>query len=209
MGFPNDSTAITPGAGATIATHVVGGKKYQVVIPAGPGGHLENSLPTYIAYVDAVAFAQNKHHISILNASGSGKIVKLQKAFAINLQLAAVTGVGVRFETRRITAHSGGSSITPEKFDSDNADLPAGITIRTGPTSVTEGNLLFAQAVQNDEAGLTGAFPTAWIQAMSNWLFESPRIQELTLREGQGITFKQITATTVGSFGWILIFTVE
>lgn len=85
------------------------------------GGHTvheqavyQAALPTYYALADAVTFAQNKHVISICNESGSGKVVAVKKLFMINTQLASVTGVAVRADLKKITAHSGGSSITPK-----------------------------------------------------------------------------------------------
>jgi hypothetical protein len=36
-----------------------------------------------------------------------------------------------------------------------------------------------------------------------------PRAVPLTFREGQGICIKQITSSTVGSYAWLAIFTVE
>jgi hypothetical protein len=38
---------------------------------------------------------------------------------------------------------------------------------------------------------------------------ESTEMQELRLREGEGMTVKQITSSTVGSFAWLLAFTAE
>lgn len=210
MTLPNDSINVTPGVGEVVATHIIGGKEYQVVILAGPSGHLTDSLDTHLAYADNVAFAGNKYHVSILNASGSGKIVKCHKIFAINLQVAGVTGVMVRFDVFKIIAHSGGTIVTPEKLDTIVDNLPAGITVRTGATSVTLGNKLFGLAITNEEIGATGQLITGThvLQGL-NLLFESPRIQELTLREGEGFAIRQITTSTVGSYGWILIFTVE
>jgi len=208
MALPNDSITVTPGAGATVATHAVSGKEYQVVMLAGPGGHLADSLPTYSAYVDAAAFAANKHFLSILNTEAVS-VVKLHKLFLINLQIAAVTGVMVRFEVRRATAHSGGSLVTPEAFDSANPSVPAGVTVRTAAASVTEGALLFSHAINNDEVGATGAFPMPQFLAGLNLLPESGRLQEFTLRQNQGLTVKMVTSTTIGSFGVLCVFTIE
>lgn len=207
MALPNDSILVTPGSGATVATHLLGGKEYQVIMQAGPSGHILDSLPTYLAWANDVAHAQNKYHISILNPAASGKIVKLQKLFCVNLQAAAVTGVMERFDIFKITAHSVGTLITSEAFDSTNAAPSA--TVRTGAT-VTEGNKLFGFTTANEEVGATGTLISGThILAGMNLLFEGRMIQEITLREGQGIAAKQITATTVGSFGWILVFTEE
>jgi hypothetical protein len=109
----------------------------------------------------------------------------------------------------RATAHSGGTLITPEKIDTTNDDLPSQISVRTGAT-VTEGNRLFGFGMTNEEVGATMALNSgfAMMQAM-NLLFESSRIQEIVLREGEGVGMKQITSNTAGTYGWIALFTVE
>lgn len=62
----------------------------------------------------------------------------------------------------------------------------------------------------NDEIGATGAVIAGAVAFQGlNLLFESPRIQELTLRQGEGVSMKQITSSTTGTYGWIAIFTVE
>lgn len=163
---------------------------------------------TWYALADAVAFAANKHHMSILNAAASGVIVKLRKIFPVNLALAAVTGVAIRFDFKRATAHSLGTLITPNAADTGNTALPAGLTVRTGAT-VTEGALLWPYTVANDEVGATQAFPSSQLMQALNTIPDGSEIQELTLREGEGATIKQITSSTIGSFGWLMVLTSE
>lgn len=179
------------------------------------GGHTvheqavyQAALPTYYALADAVAFAANKHLISILNAAGSGKVVAIKKMFMINTQLASVTGVAVRADVKRMTAHSGGTAITPVSCDSDNPALPAEVTVRTNGT-VTESSLLFPLTFTNDEAGATQAFPSTQLMAGLNWMPEGVETQETRLRPGEGLTVKQITSSTVGQFAWLIVFTVD
>lgn len=167
------------------------------------------SLPTYYALADAVTFAQNKQVISIMNESGSGKMLAIKKLFMINTQLSSVTGVAVRADLKKITAHSGGSSITCQSCDSTNPALPAQITVRSAATSVTEGALLFPLTFTNDEAGATQAFPSTQLMAGLNWVPEGVEIQEIRLREGEGITIKIITNSSVGQFAWLVVFTCD
>lgn len=166
------------------------------------------ALPTYYALADAVAFAANKHLISIMNAAGSGKVVSIKKMFMINTQLASVTGVAIRADVKRTTAHSAGTTITPTLCDSTNAALPAEITVKTGAT-VTESSLLFPLTFTNDEAGATQAFPSTQLMAGLNWMPEGVETQETRLRPGEGLTVKQITSSTVGQFAWLMVFTVD
>jgi hypothetical protein len=163
---------------------------------------------TWFAYADAVAFAQNKQHITLFNATGSGKLVKARKLFAYNLQTAAVTGVSCRFDLKRVTAGSAGTAITSAPADSLNAALPAGVAARTNAT-VTEGAILFPWLTSTDEELATPALSKGAFQQSTNILIEGNEVQELALREGEGLTVKQITNTTVGSYGWLIVFTVE
>lgn len=167
------------------------------------------ALPTYYALADAVTCAQNKQVISILNDTGSGKVVALKKLFIINTQLSTVTGVALRSDVKRATAHSGGSTITPVAADSTNPAIPAQITVRSAATSVTESTLLFPLTYTNDEVGATQAFPTAQLMAGLNWFPEGAEVQEVRLREGEGLTIKQITNSSVGQFAWLIVFTVD
>jgi hypothetical protein len=163
---------------------------------------------TWVAYADAVVFAQNKHHLSLLNAAGSGKVVRVKKLFAVNLQTGTITGVVVRFDIKKITAHSSGTSVTPQPMDDNNAALPAGVTARTGAT-VTEGALLYPWVTQNDEETAVPGFSKAMFQQSVNIIPEGAETQEHVLREGRGLTVKQITSAAVGSYGWLMVFTVE
>lgn len=211
MALPNDSIAITPGSGAVVAAHTINSKTYQVVIPAGPNGHLVDSTPTFVAWANDVSCdnTANVSHFSILNEEANS-IVQIHKLFAVNLNVTAITGIMLRFDIMRITAHSGGTTITPETMDSTNAALASGVTCRSKST-VTEGNRLFGYACTNDEVGVTGAViaGTHALQGL-NLVFESPRIQDLTLRQNQGLHVKQVTATSVGGiYGYICVFTVK
>jgi hypothetical protein len=211
MARPNDSIAITPGSGATVAANTIASKVYQVVIPAGPNGHLVDSAPTYIAWANDVTCdnTANVSHFSILNTE-STSLVQVHKLFAVNLQVAAIAGIMMRFDVHRITAHSDGTLITPEAADSTNAAIPAGVTCRTKAT-VTEGNRLFGYATTNDEIGTTGNVVAGSVLLQGlNLVFESPRIQDITLRQNQGLHIKQVTATSVGGlYGYICVFTVK
>ena len=169
----------------------------------------QGALPTYYALADAVGFAANKHMISLYNASGSGKLVVLKKLCLVNLQLAAVTGVAVRQNFSRFSAvHSFFTLIMLIFYVSLNPAIPAGITVRTGAT-LTAGSLLFPLTFANDEVGATQALPSGQLQAGFNWLPEGNEVQEVRLREGEGVTVQNITSTVIGSFAYMFVFTLD
>lgn len=165
------------------------------------------ALPTYYAMADAVAFAANKQHISIFNNAGSNQVIAIRKMFHINLSLAAVTGVAVRFDVKKTTAQSGGTAITANSADSANPAL-SGLQIATGAT-VTEGAILYPITTQNDELTAANTAIANYLMQFGNLALEGIEQQEYRLRPGEGMTVKQITSTTVGSFAWLIAFTVE
>ena len=142
-----------------------------------------------------------------MNAAGSGKVVAIKKLFHINLSLSAVTGVALRFDAKKATAVSGGTAITPVTVDSDDT-LPAGITVATGAT-VTESSLLYPITTQNDEITAANTAVANYFMQLTNLQPEGSEIKELRLRPGEGFTVKQITSSTVGSFAWLIVFTVD
>lgn len=165
------------------------------------------ALPTYYALADAVAFAANKQHLSIFNNAGSNQIIAIKKLFHINLSLSAVTGVAVRFDVKKTTAQSAGTAITANSADSTNPAL-SGVQIATGAT-VTEGAILYPITTQNDEITAANTAIANYLMQFGNLALEGIEQQEYRLRPGEGMTIKQITSTTVGSFAWLMAFTVE
>lgn len=200
-----DSILVTPGSGATVATHIVDGKEHQVVMIAHESGHILDTLPTYYWYRTYAAGAQNQRTIDLFNASGSGVIVRVKKLF-IQHNMAAVTGVGHTFDVIRTSAvGTGGTTLTGRTPDSANAALPAQVTARSSATGgATESFVFFSAAVDPEESR-----PGAALMGMVNWIPEGPNIQEIVLREGEGLLLKQITNSTVGVWSALLVGTVE
>lgn len=173
-------------------------------------------VDTWFAYADAVAFAQNRHHLTVLNnTSAPEALLKLRKLFALNLSTGAIAGAVVRFDVKRARptvvdlATVGGTRLTPVPADTTNRALDAGIYVGTGNTGLTEGPVLFPFLTVTEEVPATQGLTVASFQQQESLLFEGPEIQEIAVRGGEGVTVKQITNTAVGSFGWLLLFTLE
>ncbi len=169
------------------------------------------AMPTYYALADAVVFAANKYHIVLGNNSGSNQVISIKKIFHINLSLAAVTGVALRFDARRLTlaSLSGGSSITPVATDTTDPAL-SGVTAYAGATGgVTDGSLLYPITTQNDELTAANTAIANYLMQFGNLALESPEMKELRLQPGEAFGIKQITNSVVGSFAWLVAFTVE
>ena len=169
----------------------------------------QTARQTYLVIAEDCAFANSKQHISIYNGSGSGKVVRISKLFMTNmLANVVVTGGARRLDVKRATNFSGGSDLIPLKHDSINDDVPAQILLKTGAT-VTEGVLLFPLVFPDDEMLLTQNSAAQQIFSGINWIPEGIEIQEVTLNEGEGMTIKQVTNSTVGITTWIIVFTLE
>lgn len=214
----NDSVAVTPGAGATIAMHSPGdGREYQVVMVADESGHLQQTLPTYSWWLPGGAVGANKLYADIFNAAGSGRILELRGLWAVPKIDVGVTGVVAveigLYRTSAVgtggTAHTynGGSAMTSHlitPLDTANAALPAQVTARTVPTGgATIAAAYWPQYIFTEETGAG----THLIQ-YQNLLPATTFGQRVTIREGQGILIKQGTVAGVGSIGFLGIFTL-
>lgn len=96
MTLPNDSILVTPGSGATVATHAVSSKEYQAVVVADANGHIYGTAETFIVATgnSANVAAARTTHFDLFNASGSGKIIEVVGLYIIPT-LTAVAGVGL------------------------------------------------------------------------------------------------------------------
>jgi hypothetical protein len=197
-----DGTAVS---GDAVATHAAGGKEHQVVMVAGPDGHLQDTLPTYYFWSGFAAGAANQKVLSIFNAVGSAVKVKLKKIF-IQSNMAAATHVGQVFEFRRSTSvGTGGTGITGEKADSTNANIPAAVTAMARPTGgAAAGALLWAAGLDGEETR-----PAAGLLGMINWVPEGPNIQEPVLNAGEGFYVQQITSSITTLWGALFVVSIS
>jgi hypothetical protein len=200
----NDSVLVTPGSGATIATHLANSKEYQVVMVAGPDGHLQDSFPTYYYWSGFVAGAQNRLALELFNATSSGVKVIVRKIF-IQSNMATAVHVAQQWDIDRSSAvGTGGTTITAGEADTDNTTPPAQVTARAGPTGgATKVATLFSIGLNAEET-----LPAAAMLGMINWVPEGPNIQEITLHEGEGVYAKQITSSTTTTWGVLFVVNI-
>lgn len=199
----NDSVTVTPGAGATIATHLAGGKEYQVVMQANPDGHLLGSIPTYSAWSGVVAVAAaNTVLWHLFNAVGSGKVLKVRKIFvqpsqAVNA-LAAQTW---RIARTSAVGTTGNTAITVNKHDTADATLPAGVTCARAYTAGgTESATLFEIPISVEET-----LPAVGLVPYVNLLpTDGEAVTDIILREGEGLAVKNVSG---GAYSWSVLGT--
>jgi hypothetical protein len=214
MSQANDSILVTPGSGATVATHLVNGKEHQVVMVANEDGHILGSrdrwgynIPSQVHVAGA-----NTVHWDFFNADATA-LVRVFSIRQIPNITTAVTGVVFDWKLARTTAvGTGGSAPTAYPFDTAYSALSASITFRTKPTGgATEGTILFNYSLSSEETN------AATIQVASQGGLEllPPFAQYMNggngilLRQNQGLRCVQITNSAAGNTGWVIGFSVE
>ena len=215
----NDSILVTPGSGATVATHNPGdGKEYQVMMLADDSGHIAQTLPTYSWWVPTAAVGANKLFADLFNASGSGKVIEVRGVWAItDTDVAVVGALGIDIGLYRTSAvGTGGTAAsyntgtvettgTIVPFDTANSAPPAQITARALPTGgATIAAFWWAQWVPGEETATSQAYMTSF----QNLLPTTAMGQRLTLREGQGILYKQGAIAATGNLAFLTVFTL-
>lgn len=214
MTLPGDSVLVTPGAGATIATHTVSGKEYQVMMLADIDGHIKGSNPVYKAVVIGSAVGANQVHWDLFNADAA-LLVKVVSIKALPETDVAVTGtLGVEMLLTRTTAvGTGGTAATLDstsltaptisELDTNNVALDADITLRSRPTGgATAGALLGVRHIFTEETNAGAA-----LGALLGAEFVDKNYP-IMLRQNQGLRMVQGGIASVGTFNFEIIFEI-
>ena len=220
MPLANDSILVTPGVGATVATHLIGGKEHQVVIACDESGYVLGTLPTYYYATPAAVVGASKLYVDLFNAAGSGKVIDIRGIWVIPKTDAAVVGaLGIRVDLYRTSAvGTGGTawaykSATPDvaggsvwPCDTANAAIPAQITARHLPTGgATIAGWIFPTYSLGEEAATSQAYMSQYQNIMPALTWG----QKFTIREGEGILLKQGIVASAGNVGFLIAFTLE
>jgi len=207
MTAANDSILVTPGSGATVATHTVGSKEHQVVVLATDSGNLYSTAPTYVYSTgnQANAAASRTTHLDLFNATGSGVIVEVWGIYIIPT-LTAVSGVGMTWEIAwSSTVGTGGTTKAGVLVDKNNAAISGSVTCRSKPTGgATIGDVILWPNTSSEETNNYATSASvlnhvAWI------LGGAGPLQPIVIRENQGIKIDQTTNSSVGSTNVVVI----
>lgn len=212
----NDSINVTPGSGASVATHLVNSKEYQVIMVADENGQIEGSNPRYRAVFPSQAVGANKVYCDLFNATGSGKIMKVLSIFAYTDNDTAVTGtLGVEIALTRTTAvGTGGTAAvndgttltapTISRLDTADAVVPAQVTARSAPAGgATAGAYLGSRWLFTEETNAASAIAgTSGADLIRN------DGSKLIVRENSGIRIVQGTVASVGNISIEVNFTL-
>lgn len=159
---------------------------------------------TYTIAAPGIAPAANKSMIAVFNGSGSGRIVRLYRAWLLNNGTTSVTGVVSLMTLSRITAGSGGNAITPTKHDSGNENFPAQIVVANNMT-VTTSDIFrrwiwsYDEATANTAATLDEFETLLPLTTVWDVGYGETNIEPLTCRETYGVSIQNVTNTTVGT----------
>jgi hypothetical protein len=214
MALPNDSILVTPGSGATVPTHLVSGKEYEVVMQADADGHIQGSKDLYFFRVPNqvhVASANTKHW-DLFNAD-STLLVRVLSIIQIPDAVTAVTGVGFTWQLTRTTAvGTGGTALTAILPDLSQTALSSNITCRSKPTGGATTGVVWRQyhvwsEETNASVQLYAALNGGGIELIPRTLQESGR--GILLRQNQGLQVLQVTSSSAGNTEWLISFTVE
>lgn len=172
----------------------------------------ETEMPTFHVLAENITIGDGKSMLSILNDASSNVVVKIREIKLINNQTSAITGIVAEFQLRRITGHSGGTSLTPITHDSADS-LSAYVSARSGATVSGEISAnLRHRKWSTDEWGVGPDDVESFDHTMSSLLpivTQPSKTKPITLRAGEGITLKQIINSTSGAFDIAVMFTQE
>lgn len=187
----NDSIPVTPGAGALVATQLINGVEYQVVVNANSSGQLLGDSPTYTLWSGNITAAANKVYMHIYNGAGSGKILKVRKVF-IQPSQAAVVGVSQqwRFSKTASLGTTGAVAITPRAHDSGDAALPAQIAAQSQFTAGGADTFVYFEIPLNPEETLPAVGLMPYYNLMPT---DGDYTSDVVLREGEGLKVTNVT----------------
>ncbi len=214
MTLANDSVLVTPGSGATIATHLASSKEYQAMVIADAGGHVLGTRDAYRAFFPSQAVGASKVFCDLFNATGSGNSLRIVQARAFpNLDTAVTGTLGIQLYLTRTTAvGTGGTAMTLEgtsltapaisKLDPGSAALSASITARSAPAGgATAGAVIGWAGMFTEETNAGSAVATA---LGGNLLSDSG--YDIVIPENTGVRVVQGTVASVGNVVIVLDF---
>jgi hypothetical protein len=210
MSLANDSILVTPGSGATVATHSAGSKEHQVVMLAGADGQIVGSRPLYFVNIapQVHVASANTVHWDLFNADAS-LLVRVLTIRQIPDIVTAVTGVAFAWKLARTTSvGTGGTTQTPWLPDTTQTAVDADITCRSKPTGgAAEGTILRNYNLHGEETN-TG---TMIVAALGGLELVPPGLGEngILLRQNEGLRCVQITSNANGNTGWLIGFSIE
>ena len=167
---------------------------------------------TWRATAAAVTFANAKSMLALFNASGSGAVERVYRAYQFNNSTASVTGVITTMQiTRLTTSVSGGTTVTPVAHDTTSSALHANVTARHNGT-VTRTDIFRRYLCTNEEPILAGTTMANWeilIPFAEVWQsgYGDTNIEPIVCRANEGFELFHSGSSAVGSNDFEIEFT--
>ena len=195
MPLAGDSILVTPGSGATIATHTKNSKEHEVWMGADTAGNLSNNpVGLYASSALEMTRASNKNYISLFNADAAliVDVLGVWIAFTITAESGAGAIIpGYRLFFTNSTTHSAGTLLTPVKLDSTSGALDADITVRSNGQTVTASGEAINSISQSEKTS-GGSGGSGCIGGFKFWLWQYQDMNmSIVLRQNQGIVVQQ------------------
>lgn len=158
---------------------------------------------TYVAYRQ-VTCAASLDVLTVFNASGSGKVLRVIKAYGGAVAAGAVTGGSAYFKFDVVsTVGTTCTAVTIQKLDSNNAAIPAQVTANGTCTTDPVSTFTYSNGhFRTEEAAVDAP------EIVEFYLFNNSGGQPITLREGQGVSIKQTALAAAGDCGFWIEFTM-
>lgn len=169
---------------------------------------------TYTVGGIGVAFGSGKSMLAIFNSVGSGRVVRVYRAWTLNNQTAGVTGVTTTMELRRINSHSAGTAVTPTKHDTANETAPGTVLFAHGGTIGLTGDAAFRRWLWSNDEPAASAGTNDELECMVplNCVWDSTGdadLEPIVLREGEGLSVYHSGTTAVGVLDTFIEYTLE
>lgn len=167
---------------------------------------------TFSVTATGVATANNKSMFSLFNGAGGAAYIKIHEIWVQNAQTSNVAGVLTNLELRRITGHSAGTNLSIGRHDTDESPH-ASVTAKTDANVSGEAAVLLDKWIMSNDEWAPGTLDLEGMAMLLGLHFPVWRVDEkvkpLVLRDGEGVTIKCATNTTVGVFDITVVFTQE
>lgn len=212
MALAGDSILVTPGSGATVATHTVSSKEHQVIMYADDDGHIVGSKPLYVYEIASAVHvaAANTKFVDMFNADAALIVRILSIRHKPNVTT-AVTGVVFDWLLERTTSvGTGGTAQTAWLPDTTQTALDADITCRLKPSGGASASTdLVNWSMNSEETTAATQMMAAFggLELVPEYLRASRK--GIVLRQNQGIELVQVTNSSAGNSGFSIAFTVE
>lgn len=207
MATANDSVTVTPGSGATVATHLAGGKEHQVVIMANHNGHFLDDIPTYTCWSGNVAVsAANTVLMHIFNAAGSTNIVKIRKVFIQPSQTATtLTAQTWRVAKTSALGTTGATALTLQKTDTTDPNVPAAVTAQRGYTAGGTQTFTWFELPVDVEETRSGVALLPFYNILPT---DGDRVSDIILQPGEGVAVQNVTGGAY-TYSVLMVVTIE